>query len=35
MAINPDALLFCNRSGGALTTIDVRHRLRDVMDRAS
>lgn len=34
LSIDPDALLFCNRSGGALTTNNVRRRLRDVMEKA-
>ncbi|WP_241488008.1 tyrosine-type recombinase/integrase [Leucobacter japonicus] len=33
-SIDPDALLFCNRKGGALTTNNVRRRLRYVMENA-
>lgn len=34
LSIDPDALLFCNRSGDPLTTNNVRRRLRDVMEKA-
>lgn len=34
LSIDPDAMLFCNRTGGPLTTNNVRRRLRNVMDKA-
>ncbi len=34
LSIDPDALLFCNRDGGPLTTNNVRRQLRSIMDQA-
>ncbi|UOR02392.1 site-specific integrase [Leucobacter allii] len=34
LSIDPNALLFCNRKGGPLTTNNFRRRLRDVTDKA-
>lgn len=34
LSIDPDALLFCNRTGGPLTTNNVRRQLRTIMDKA-
>lgn len=34
LSIDPDALLFCNRDGGPLTTNNVRRQLRSIMDEA-
>ena len=34
LSIDPDALLFCNRTGGPMTTNNVRRQLRAIMDQA-
>lgn len=34
LSIDPDALLFCNRKGGPMTTNNVRRQLRSIMDKA-
>ncbi|WP_017882800.1 site-specific integrase [Leucobacter sp. wl10] len=34
LSIDPNALLFCNRKGGPLTTNNVRRQLRTIMDKA-
>lgn len=34
LSIDPEALLFCNRDGGPLTTNNVRRQLRSIMDEA-
>ena len=34
LSIDPDALLFCNRTGGPMTTNNVRRQLRAIMDKA-
>ncbi len=33
LSIDPDALLFCNRKGGPMTTNNVRRQLRSIMDK--
>ncbi|GAA1628550.1 tyrosine-type recombinase/integrase [Leucobacter chromiireducens] len=33
LSIDPDALLFCNRNGGPMTTNNVRRQLRSIMDK--